>query len=244
MQRVQLFMRAAGLAAAVTVASAGLHAQTPAGQSGVNKGSQGATKGTGNTATVSSDDTMFAQRAAEAGMKEVQQGKMAASKASNAQVKSFGSMLVKDHQTANQQLMAIAKKKNIDLPNAPGSHGSIGSKNDATADTKTGGARPAAGANPTGTTGASGGVDTTGHARDQMMGRNEPWMTQTGAAFDRGFVEAQVKAHQEAITLFEKESSNGSDSDLKAFATKQLPALRAHLKQAQDLQTKLGASTH
>jgi putative membrane protein len=169
---------------------------------------------------------------------------MAASKASNAQVKSFGSMLVKDHQAANQQLMALARKKSIDLPNVHGSRGSVGSRNDATSDTKTGGARPAAGGNPTGTTGASGGVDTTGQARDQMLGRNEPWMTQAGAQFDRGFVEAQVRAHQEAITLFEKESSNGSDTDLKAFATKQLPALRAHLKQAQDLQTKLGASTH
>jgi hypothetical protein len=60
MQRVQLFMRAAGLAAAFTVASAGLHAQAPA-----------TARTTGNTASVSSDDTTFAQRAAESGVMEV-----------------------------------------------------------------------------------------------------------------------------------------------------------------------------
>src|SRR3954466_7440308 len=112
MQRVQLFMRAAGLAAAFTVASAGLNAQTKAQQS------SGTTKGAGNTATVSSDDTTFAQRAAESGMMEVAHGKMAATKASNAQVKAYANKLVKDHQTANQQLMAIAKRKNITLPSA------------------------------------------------------------------------------------------------------------------------------
>jgi len=241
MQRVQLFMRAAGLAAAFTVASAGLNAQTKAQQS------SGTTKGAGNTATVSSDDTTFAQRAAESGMMEVAHGKMAATKASNAQVKAYANKLVKDHQTANQQLMAIAKRKNITLPSATNhttnDRGSVGAKGDATSDTKTGGMKPPAGGNPTGTTGASGGTQTTGQARDQM-GMNEPWMSQTGAEFDKGFIQAQVKSHQDAIDLFEKEASNGSDAELKAFANKQLPGLRAHLKQAQDLQTKLGATTH
>jgi putative membrane protein len=65
----------------------------------------------------------------------------------------------------------------------------------------------------------------------------------TGAAFDRGFVDGQVKAHQDAIALFEKEVSAGADADVKAFAQKQLPGLRSHLKQAQDLQAKLSTST-
>jgi hypothetical protein len=47
---------------------------------------------------------------------EVEQGKMAAEKASNTQVKAFGQALVKGHTAANQQLMAIAKRKNIDTP--------------------------------------------------------------------------------------------------------------------------------
>jgi predicted outer membrane protein len=39
--------------------------------------------------------------------------------------------------------------------------------------------------------------------------------------------------------LFEKQANGGSDADLKAFAQKQLPGLRNHLKQAQKLQARL-----
>jgi putative membrane protein len=240
MYRVHLFTCAAGLAAAFTVASAGLHAQAPQAST---------TARTTQTATQpSSDDTTFVQQAAQSGKMEVAHGKMAASKASNAQVKAYANKLVKDHTAANNQLMALAKRKQISIADSmthsSGDRGSIGAKGDATADTKTGGNRPQPpGGNPTGTTGASNRVQTTGETRAQM-GHDEPWMSQTGAAFDKGFIDAQVKAHQDAIALFEKQASGGSDADLKAFASKQLPALRTHLKQAQDLQTKLGASTH
>src|SRR4051794_19216098 len=123
MQRVQLFMRAAGLAAAFTVASAGLNAQTKAQQS------PGTTKAAGNTATVSSDDTMFAKKAAQGGMKEVEIGKMVASKSSNASVKAYANRLVKDHSAANKDLMAIMKRKNISMPDDPhagADRGSVG----------------------------------------------------------------------------------------------------------------------
>lgn len=142
------------------------------------------------------DDTAFVQKAAEAGRLEVEHGKLAASKASNAQVKAYAQKLVKDHTAAHQQLTAIAKKKKIDMP--------------------------AAGAQP----------------------KPAAWTAETGAAFDRGFIDAQVKAHEEAVALFEKQSTSGHDAELKGFATKQLPGLRTHLKQAQDLQKKLGTSTH
>jgi putative membrane protein len=192
---------------------------------------------------VSSEDTTFAQKAAEAGMKEVEHGKMAAQKASNAQVKAYANKLVKDHTKANKELTDIAKRKNITLPDVPKTsenRGSIGAKDDATTETKTGGGRPSG--NPTGTTGASNRTATTGQTRDQMAGA-EPWMSQSGAAFDKGFIDSQVNAHEEAISLFEREAAGGSDAQLKAFASKQLPGLRAHLKQAQDLQSKLATST-
>src|SRR5215207_1808742 len=136
MDRVHLFTCAAGLAAAFTVASAGLHAQAPQ-ASGQARTSQTA-------AQPSSDDTMFVQRAAESGKMEVEHGKMAAAKASNAQVKAYANKLVKDHTAANNQLMALAKRKQItiDTPMNHGDRGSVGAKGDATADTKAGGNRP------------------------------------------------------------------------------------------------------
>jgi putative membrane protein len=200
----------------------------------------------GGSAT--SDDTQFVQKAAASGRMEVEHGKMAAAKASNAQVKAFGNTLVTDHTAANQELMSIAKRKNIAIAERVVTNQASpagGSATSSTADTKTGsGQVPKSGT--TGTTGASGGVATTGEARDRQAGyaqqgkaQMEPWISTTGAEFDRGFIEAQVKAHQEAIALFEKQANDGDDGDLKAFAQKQLPALRNHLKQAQDLQAKL-----
>jgi len=64
-------------------------------------------------------DAKFATDAANAGMAEVAAGKVASEKATNAQVKDFANMMVMDHTKANEELMAIAKTKNITLPTAP-----------------------------------------------------------------------------------------------------------------------------
>lgn len=205
------------------------------------------TGASGVLAQATNDDTQFVQKAAAAGRMEVEHGKMAAQKASSAQVKAFGTALVKDHTAANQQLMAIAKRKQIAIAEGERrvSHQASpagGSATTTTSDTKSG-ARRTPTSQTTGTTGASGGVATTGEARDRQAAatasHSEPWMAASGTAFDRGFLDAQVKAHQEAIALFEKQANGNGDAELKAFAQKQLPGLRNHLKQAQDLQAKL-----
>jgi putative membrane protein len=253
MHRIHSFTLATALAVAFTGAN-GAFAQTsgqqqPAGQQPPAAGQKTQpASGAQKSGTATSEDTQFVQRAAESGRMEVEHGRMAAQKASNAQVKAFGNALVKDHTAANQQLMAIAKKKNITIAGsdrtvANQSSPAGGSATTATTDTKAGANRTTT-SKTTGTTGASGGVQTTGETRDRqaMAGagqQSEPWMSASGAAFDRGFIEAQVKAHQEAIALFEKQANGGGDADLKGFAQKQLPALRNHLKQAQDLQAKL-----
>ncbi|WP_344851058.1 DUF4142 domain-containing protein [Pedobacter jeongneungensis] len=61
-------------------------------------------------------DAKFTTKAAVGGMAEVELGKLALEKSSNAQVKEFATMMVKDHGMANAELMAIAKQKNITLP--------------------------------------------------------------------------------------------------------------------------------
>jgi putative membrane protein len=78
---------------------------------------------TTNTATtggiaVNSDDAKFATTAANGGMAEVALGKLAQQNSNNDQVKNFGAMMVTDHGKANDELMAIAKTKNITLPTA------------------------------------------------------------------------------------------------------------------------------
>ena len=72
------------------------------------------------TTSPANSDAEFVQKAAAAGRMEVEHGKMAASKASNAQVKAYANTLVKDHTAANQELMTIAKRKNITIADQPG----------------------------------------------------------------------------------------------------------------------------
>jgi putative membrane protein len=60
-----------------------------------------------------------------------------------------------------------------------------------------------------------------------------------GAAFDRAYVEDQIRDHEKTIALFEREVKTGKDAELKAFAEKTLPTLKEHLTTVQDLKTKV-----
>ncbi|MDQ3290583.1 MAG: DUF4142 domain-containing protein [Bacteroidota bacterium] len=58
----------------------------------------------------------FMLTAASAGMMEVELGKLAQEKASNADVKAFGQRMVEDHGKANAELKTVAASKNVTLP--------------------------------------------------------------------------------------------------------------------------------
>ena len=64
-------------------------------------------------------DRAFVEDMAEAGMAEVELGKLASEKGASADVKQFGERMVADHQKANDELKAIAKNKNVTLPTEP-----------------------------------------------------------------------------------------------------------------------------
>jgi len=65
---------------------------------------------------VDQSDAEFATKAAGGGMAEVELGKVALGKSSNAKIKEFATMMVNDHGKANEELKSIAKIKNITLP--------------------------------------------------------------------------------------------------------------------------------
>jgi putative membrane protein len=50
-----------------------------------------------------------------------------------------------------------------------------------------------------------------------------------GADFDKEYIKLALADHKQAVKLFTKESQNGDDADLKAFAAKTLPILQGHL---------------
>jgi putative membrane protein len=64
----------------------------------------------------------------------------------------------------------------------------------------------------------------------------------TGAEFDRAYMAGQVKDHEDAVALFEKESKDGKDQKLRAWAKETLPTLRHHLKMAREINKTLGGT--
>ncbi len=65
---------------------------------------------------VAPSDKQFVEKAAAGGLMEVELGKVAASKAENAGVKSFGQRMADDHSKVNDSLKQVASSKSISLP--------------------------------------------------------------------------------------------------------------------------------
>jgi len=68
-----------------------------------------------NDGKLSRGDASFIRDAAKGGHMEVQMGQTAKDRGSNADVKKFGEMLVKDHSEANEKLAQLASQKGINL---------------------------------------------------------------------------------------------------------------------------------
>ncbi len=62
---------------------------------------------------------------------------------------------------------------------------------------------------------------------------------QKGAAFDREYMKHQVKAHEQAIAMFQAQAKGATNEQVKAFAEKALPALRMHLEEARRVYDKV-----
>lgn len=66
--------------------------------------------------TVRENEAEFATNAADAGLAEINFANLAISKTNNPEIKAYANMMLKDHGTANDELMALAKSKNVTLP--------------------------------------------------------------------------------------------------------------------------------
>jgi len=64
----------------------------------------------------------FMKNAADGGLAEVELGKQAVKNAQDPEVKKFGQMMIDDHTKANNELKALAAKKNVTLPTDMGSY--------------------------------------------------------------------------------------------------------------------------
>lgn len=63
----------------------------------------------------------------------------------------------------------------------------------------------------------------------------------TEQGFDAAFIDAQLKAHEEAVATFKDYATNGPTPSLKSFAERTLPTLEHHLDMAKSLRLKTSA---
>jgi putative membrane protein len=61
-----------------------------------------------------------------------------------------------------------------------------------------------------------------------------------GAAFDKAYMDAQVKGHKKVLAEMKHESSTTQNAQLRDLATKGSQKVADHLKMAEDVQAKLG----
>lgn len=57
----------------------------------------------------------------------------------------------------------------------------------------------------------------------------------SGDAFDKAYVKDQLKDHETDVKQFQAEAQNGTDPDVKAFASSTLPILQQHLEMVKNL---------
>lgn len=150
--------------------------------------------GAGDPSALSSADRDFMMKTAVGGMAEVELGRMAAQKAANSDVKTFGKHMVDDHSKANDELKQLASQKGVTLPTE------VDAKHKET--------------------------------MDRLSKLN-------GAAFDNAYVSEMVKDHTEDVLEFERETNQGQNSDVKAWAAKTLPTLRDHMRMISDIEAKM-----
>jgi putative membrane protein len=212
-----------------------------AGASGTANTTSNGTSGTGNTGTggATSDETaQFIQQAAISGMSEVQLSQLALKNAQSSGVKTFATMMIKDHGGANAELKALASTNDITLPdssdiadatsdlNTAGSAGTAGSGTGGTNSSTTGSA----------TAGSTGGTtdNTSGGGNMSPAEKMERLRTSSNKEFDQNYVQLMIRDHVKAISLYEN-GAKSTDPQVKAYALKHLPALRKHLQQVTDL---------
>lgn len=58
----------------------------------------------------------------------------------------------------------------------------------------------------------------------------------TGKSFDKNYIDMMVKGHKKAADEFQNEIKQGSDADIRSFATKTLDVIHKHLEAAQKCQ--------
>jgi putative membrane protein len=64
----------------------------------------------------------------------------------------------------------------------------------------------------------------------------------SGPEFDRAYMDEMVKDHRKDVKEFQREAEKAKDPDVKSFASKTLPTLQDHLKEAETVHAQVKGS--
>lgn len=181
----------------------------------------------GHTAKANISVEDFIRQAKLMGMKEVQLSGVANEKSTDPKIKAFAKMIIDDHTKANEELKTLAKIKNVTFPMStlPGNlrpDGRIDSAPENMKDTTRNQNQPEAAGN------VKSGMP---NQEGEILKSVDDLKKLNGSSLDQAYVSAMIADHQKAIVLFE-EAAKSSDTAVRKYASKQLPKLKAHLKQA------------
>jgi predicted outer membrane protein len=196
---------------------------------------------------------------------EIEMAKLAKDNGSSDQVKKFADTMIKDHQNADDQVLAFAKAHNVDLeamhahgpgasaeratpgssgtatPGSPGTAGSPGTKMDENNSRAVGSATGEYAQTATGGSGTAG--DAHAQAKAEQKATLEKLRGLKGPEFDREYIRAMVKDHQMVIDRLTSARSQISDPEYVSLVDKLMPTLKQHLTMAQKIQDNLAKSS-
>jgi len=135
----------------------------------------------------------------EANMADSSSGNVAATKGTNAEVKTFGRDMMRDHHALRKMGQDLAKKLNV-TPQMPPS--------------------------------------------DSSEAKDKAWVDSLnsmpkGTSWDKAYIDHEVAAHQQVLSTLHTAEGAAQNAELKSLITKAIPTIEAHLKKAQDIQSKL-----
>lgn len=84
-----------------------------------------------------------------------------------------------------------------------------------------------------------------GMLSDKCQKKYDDLAAKTGIDFDKEYSEAMVESHKDVLSKFKKESEDGKDADIRAWAEGKLPVLQHHLsmsEQTEDAVKKIAKS--
>jgi putative membrane protein len=157
-----------------------------------------------STTTPALTDANIAALLDEANAADSAAGKIASTKGTNADVKAFGVLMMKDHHALRKAGQDLVTKLNV-TPTPPA--------NDSLP------------------------------IKAQMISDSLN-ATAKGPAFDKWYIDNEVMMHQQVLGLIDQALGAAQNAELKDLLTKARPNIEAHLKRAQDIQTKLGSAAN